>query len=272
MTGSRGEKDVTIARTAAAALLGVFLLASAAGPAGALSFSVPNGRVIEDMDISGTTGDFAIDGDASPESLSITAGVNSIRLDDGSTIPFGANQVTFNLNLMLIPGSLETQTDFFGDTSVTADFSNGLAFDFTVFDNVAGELVFGAELGGPTDPIQLSLTEGFTGVTGTFGAASQGGNFTVSSVSPDLFGHIPSEGNLTLQLGVFLQEGSSVSAVAPLLDGGDPQGFEDFTAQPTGDFNFQGAVVIPEPGSALLLGTVALGAWALARPGRAGRR
>jgi len=265
---------VKIARTATAGLLGFSLLALTAGPAAALSFSVPDGRIIEDMDIAGSTGDFEIDGDASPETLSITADVSSIRLDDGSTISFGANQVTFNLNLMLIPGSVVVSSTggLFPQTLATADFSNGMAFDFTVFDNVAGELVFGAELGGPTDPIQLSLTEGFTGLTGTFGAASQGGIFNLSSVSPELLGHIPSKGNLALQLGAFLQDGSSVNSVAPLLDGESPQGFEDFTAQPTGDFNFEGAVLIPEPGSALLLGTAALGAWAIARAGRTRRR
>lgn len=221
----------------------------AAAPAGALSFSVPAGRTIEDVDLSGSTGDFEVDGDASPETLSISADVNVLRLDDGSDITLAAGQVSFSLNLMLESGSLETTTDAFGNTIATADFSNGLAADFTLLDHVAGEQLFAADLGGP---VRLRLTEGFAGLTGSFGAASEGGRFSIlsGSVNPELTGKLLPAGDLALALSAFRDgNGNAVNSAAPLLDGGSPQGFEDFTAQPSGDFNF-----VPEPGSVALLG------------------
>lgn len=246
-------------------------LVLAGGPVYALSFSVPDGRIIEDIDISGTTGDFVINGadssgnDIPTEWLFVTADVNAVRLDDGSTIQLAAGQVTFSSSLKLENGSVSVSTDFLGDTTIAADFSNGVSMaDFTLTDTVAGEIVFAGELGGS---IQLSLSE-FTGPTGTFGAASQGGSFSITNVNPELFGKILSEGDLALQLGAFRKNGSNVSSLSALLDSESPQGFEDWDAQPTGDFNFSGTVV-PEPGSALLLG---LAAAAAAWGGRRARR
>ena len=217
----------------------------AAEPTQALSFSIPAGRTIVDLDFSGTTGDFVINGGANPETLSLTAGVNVIRLDDGTDIGLAAGQVTLALDLTLDAGSLETSSGVF-DTTVTADFRSAACGNLTLFDNDAGELALAADVAGPT---QLTLTEGFTGVTGTFGGASQGGGFVVSTVNSELVDHVLPAGNLAGGLSVFRQNGSTVLTLAPLLDGGDPQGFEDFDAQPGGDLNF-----VPEPGAACLLG------------------
>jgi len=257
-----------VVRLKAFALAAALVLA--AGSAHALSFSVPDGRVIEDIDISGTTGDFLINGaddqgdDLATEWLFVTADVNAIRLDDGSTIQLAADQVTFSSALKLNDGSVSVSTDFFGNTSITANFSNGVTADFSLIDNVAGETVFSGELGGP---IELGLSE-FAGPTGVFGAASQGGSFSIIDANPELLGKILSEGNLGLDLGAFRQNGSNASSLSALLDSESPQGFEDWDAQPTGDFNFSGAVV-PEPGSsALLLTLAAAAAWG----GRRARR
>lgn len=251
-------------RLKALALAAAVVLAAA--PAHALSFSVPDGRIIEDIDISGTTEGFVINGaddfgnDIAAEWLFINADVNAVRLDDGSTIQLAAGQVTFSSAVKLDNGSVSVGTDFFGNTTITADFSNGLTADFSLTDNVAGETVFAGELGGP---IQLSLNE-FTGPNGSFGAASQGGSFSVTDVNPELSGKILSEGDLALQLGAFRQNGSNVGSLSALLDSESPQGFEDWDAQPTGDFNFSGAVV-PEPGSSALLLSLAAAAWGARR-------
>lgn len=217
-------------------------LALAAQPARALSFSVPAGRTITDIDLSSGSTGLDYDGDASPETLSMTADVNVIRLDDGSEISLSSGQLTFSLNLMLVTGSVEVTTVGF-TTFVDADFVNGLTYDFVILDNVAAQQVLGGDFLG--DAV-LALTEGFAGLSGTFGGGSGGGTFSLTQVNPALSGKISTSGNLAAQLTTF-----NPGSLASILDGGSPQGFNDFTAQPGIDFNF---AAVPEPGAAGLLG------------------
>jgi len=230
--------------------LAVLLLATvslAAGPAAALSFSIPVGRTVEDIDLS-TGGGLTYDGTA--ETLTITTDVDALRLDDGSTVSLSAGQLVFSLSVTLV-GAVSTTT-LISDTFHDADFSNG-AFDFTIMDtqNTAApgddELVLGADF---TGNLHLFIQETFFGTTGDLGGDAQGGKFAVTWLNAALAGQVPLSGDLSAFL-------TNYSPMTNLADGGG--GFVDHTAQPNVDVN------LPEPGLGGLAVAVLLATAGVAR-------
>lgn len=249
----------TMLRNAFAAMVALVAGAGALlapGQAQSLSFSIPAGRTVVDIDLSTSVTGFSYDGGT--ETLSLTADVDAFRLDDSSTVSLDPGDVTMNVTLMLQAPISVVPAGF--DTIATGYYANGLAFDLTLIDSNGtpstgdDELVFGADY---TGNVQLQITDStFFGITGDFGGGTQAGAFTVGSVNPALAGQIPLSGDLSALL-VSL----SPSSLAALDDGSG--GFNSFTAQPNVDFNFS----VPEPGMALLLGSalLAMGARRLRR-------
>jgi len=242
-----------LAAAVGALLLAAPMLGALPRSADALSFSIPAGRTIVDVDLSSGAG---FDYDGTSEELSLVTDVDALRLDDGSSISLPSGAVQFSV-LVMLQGAPSVSTVGF-DTFVNADFRNGLAFDFTLTDTIASELVFGGDFDGD---LQLSLVDRFTfGLNGDLGGGAQLGAFDVTGVNPALAGQVLPRGNLSALL-----TNIQPSSAAALLDG-DQQGFQEFTAQPNIDFN-----LVPEPGTGALLG---LGLGALVAAGRAagGRR
>lgn len=247
---------MAIVRKAAAILIWMLGAALSAGSAHALSFSVPAGRTIVDVDFSGPVG---LSYDGTTETLTMAADVDVFRLDDTTQVtPTGT--VSFNVTLMLTG-----TTSVLGSTA-SASFMNGLASDFTLIDDNAtaslldDEVVFAGDF---TGPALLEITASIFGTTGDFGGGTQAGAFTVSNVNPALAGQVLPTGDLSAFLTNFTDgSGGVVTSLAPLLDGGVAgAGFQDFDAQPNIDFN-----LVPEPASGLLPTLAAL--WVARRLGR----
>ena len=239
-------------RIALAALVTGLVIVGAQS-ASALSFSVPAGRIVVDLDLSTASG---LTYDGTTETLSITTDVDALRLDDESTVSLLPGQLVFNVTVSLVGTVTSTPVGF--DTIHQADLSNG-AFDFTIVDtmNTASVLDDEMVLGGDFDgDVFLEITESlFFGTSGNFGGGSQGGVFDVTWLNAALTGKVPLEGDMSAILSVF-------SPTSFLADGGG--GFVGFSAQPNIDFNFTEGTV-PEPGVAWLLGTAVMGSWLLRR-------
>jgi hypothetical protein len=227
-----------VSRIAKAGWFALVVVASlAAQPAAALSFSIPAGRVVVDIDLS-TSGGLTYDGTS--ETLTIATDVDQIRLDDNSVIGLAPGQLVFSLSVSLVGVVTTTPVGF--DTIHEADLSNG-AFDFTVMDTqntpsvLDDELVLGADF---TGDVHLFIQESFFGTTGDLGGGSQGGDFDVTWLNAALVGHVPLAGDLSAIL-------TNFAPSTGLADGGG--GFVGYTAQPNVDVNF----TVPEAGTGWLL-------------------
>jgi hypothetical protein len=229
-----------VSRIVKAGLVALMMAASlAAQPAAALSFSIPVGRVVADIDLS-TSGGLTYDGTS--ETLTISTDVDEIRLDDNSVVGLSPGQLVFSLSVSLV--GVVTTTPIGFDTLHEADLSNG-AYDFSIIDtqNTASvlddELVLGADF---TGDLHLLIQESFFGTTGDLGGGSQAGEFTITWLAAALAGQVPLAGDLSAIL-------TNFAPSTGLADGGG--GFVDYTAQPNVDVNF--TVPVPEAGVGWLL-------------------
>lgn len=234
-----------VSRIVKAGLFALVMGASfAAQPAAALSFSIPAGRVVADIDLS-TDGGLTYDG--TTETLTISTDVDQIRLDDNSVIGLAPGQLVFSLSVSLVGAITTTPIGF--DTIHEGDFSNG-AYDFSIIDtqNTASvlddELVLGADF---TGDLHLLIQESFFGTTGDLGGGTQGGDFNITWLNGALAGLVPLAGDIS---GILTNFAPSTG----LADGGG--GFVDHTAQPNVDVNF--TVPVPEAGLGWLLFSTAV--------------
>lgn len=210
-----------------------------------LSFSIPSGRYVVDIDFA-TTGGTATYDDKS-ETLVISADVGRLRLDDGSTIESGGGldlQIVFSVELV---GSISA-----AGTIISGTYASATA-DFVIIDSPgpSESLIYAADFDGAGGSLNI-LTQAFTGfvLNGTLS-----GNYTRdygtaldSNELADVFSPI---GNLSVQLSNFSPSTSTALRDDPAdPDVNDRDGLNSFTAQPTVDLT---PGPIPEPATGLLL-------------------
>ncbi len=204
-------------------------------PASALSFTIPNGAFIEDIDFSGNAvANFDTD---SSGKLFIEIDATVIRLVGGGEIPLGATgegTLTMRMDLSLLASGSD------GSTVILASF-DGSTPHIRMLDGPGEDVVFEADFSNATQlgPIggELQLTQFGIGVFGSFGgdflAQDLGNEFTDA-----LSGLI---GNITMDVG------GTDKDISEIWNG---SGLNSFVIQsPTLDYSHA-----PEPSTGLLLG------------------
>jgi len=233
---------------AAAALL---LLAGASGPANALSFTIPDGAQIIDIDTGSSATPSSYDG--TTETLSIFSDIRVIRIDmDPWEISIAPGDVELSVQLTL----QGTITDMVA--VLLGYYSNGAA-DFTITDIAGGnEVIFAANF---DSLVPLALNAPFAPFDPQVLDGVLGGDYTKIDLDNPFDDAIYAGGNLGIQLQALLVGGVQATTLN-ILDNpfGPPGGLQDFTFNPVSDLT-----PIPEPSTGWL---VALGMVALATRSR----
>lgn len=233
-----------------AALGALCALAAAPTAARALSFTLPAGSRIIDIDLSGGSQGLAYDGDN--ETLSLSGSGDAVdvdrfdlKLSDGSldTIEFGTGQVRMQLNIALDP---PVQV---GTSTMEAHLSNGSVSDFTVWDlgGSTTELVFAGSF---VDDLVLEATQTVLGLQANLGSST----YRIDSEAPEVADALLDSGTLNSSINQFRRNGSNLTGICQIVDApcppddGTASGLQSFTAQPNLDFT-----PVPEPSTLALL-------------------
>jgi hypothetical protein len=239
---------------AAAALAALLLLAGGSGPAKALSFTIPDGARIIDVDTGSSATASSYDG--TTETFSIFSDIRVIRLDTGPDILIPAGDVQLSVQVTL----QGTITD--AVTALLGSYSNGAA-DFVITDIAGGnQVIFAADF---DNPVPLALNAPLAPFDPLIIDGTLGGDYTKAVNLDNPFDNaIDPWGNLGVQLQSLLV-GSAQATKLNILDNpfGPPGGLQDFTFNPVSDLT-----PIPEVATGWL---VACGIFALAARRRRGR-
>jgi hypothetical protein len=230
----------------AAAIL--LLLAAGAGPTHALSFTIPDGARIIDIDTGSSATASSYDG--TTETFSIVSDVRVIRINmDPWEIMLAPGAVELNVQVAL-QGTITDSV-----TVLRGSYSNAAA-DFTITDLAGGnEVIFAANF---DDPAPLALNAPFA-LFGDYDIidGTLGGDYTRLDLDNPFDNALYLRGNLGIQLQTLLVGGAQATTLN-IQDGGG--GLVDFDFNPVADLT-----PIPEPATGWL---VALGIAVLAARGR----
>lgn len=211
----------------------------------ALSFTVPTGKKIDDIDLQSVVVQVY---DGAAEMFAVSARVASMQLSDGSSINLIAqgSEVYLELALPLV------SVDFVSSTLVFASVQNG-ATDFSIVDHTGAipEVVFAGDFDFDPTPLQIN---GFFSVS-----ALLSGQYSTTVEHPDLTVAVRSGGEIVIGVSALSSDGvNPYFQASDIVDPGS-LGLKTFYGQATADFNF---LATPEPGSAALLGAGLAGlAW-----------
>ncbi len=202
----------------------------------ALSFTVPAGQKIDDIDLQGVVVQIY---DGAAEMLTISARVASMQLSGGSSL----NLIALGSEVYLEMGLSLVSVDFVTSTLVFASVQNG-ATDFSLIDRTTAtpEIVFAGDFDVDPTPIQIN---GFFSVS-----ALLSGQYSTTIEHPDVAAAVRSGGEIVIGMSALSSNG--VSPYFQASDVVDPGslGLKNIYGQVTADFNF---LATPEPGSAALL-------------------
>jgi hypothetical protein len=198
------------------------LLVAGGSPSHALSFTIPDGATIIDVDTGSSATASSYDGTS--ETFTIFSDIRVIRLDTGPDILIPSGDVELSIQVTLMGTIVDAGTALLGS------YSNGAA-DFVITDIAGGnEVIFAANF---DSPAPLALNAPFWPLDSQIIDGTLGGDYTKAVDLDNPFDNaILPQGNLGVQLQSLLVGGTPATKVN-IQDGAG--GLNDFTFSPVSD-------------------------------------